>query len=176
MMNGGVQNGRGGGYTPSDPDLVEVGVGRIALAEHPKRLLTPALGSCVGVALYDPVAHRGALAHIMLPKPVEAGFEGLPERFAEYAVPKMVAEMETAGSRRSHIVAKMAGGSAMFRADSVLASIGERNAAEARRQLGLFRIPVLAEDIGGSHARTVELYLDTGAFIVRSYLHGVREL
>lgn len=165
-----------GGYTPSDPDLVEVGVGHVAFAEHPKRLLTPALGSCVGVALYDPVTHRGTLAHVMLPKPVDAGFEGLPERFAEYAVPKMVGELEAAGTRRSHIVAKIAGGAAMFRADSMLASIGERNVAEVKRQLGLLRIPVLAEDIGGSHARTVELFLDTGVFVIRSYLHGVKEL
>lgn len=160
----------------SNPNDVEVGVGGFRVAEAPSVLVTAALGSCVGLALYDPIDHRGALAHIMLPKPVDSGIDALPERFAEFAVPAMADAMEAEGSMRALIVAKIAGGAAMFRADSMLASIGERNIAEVKRQLGLLRIPLLAEDTGGSHARSVELSLDTGVLVVRSYLHGVKEL
>ncbi|TLM80578.1 MAG: chemotaxis protein CheD [Actinobacteria bacterium] len=156
--------------------MIDVAVGTLGFGDAPAVLTTAALGSCVGVALYDPIEKRGALAHVMLPKPVEAGVDSLPERFAEYAVPAMAGRLEAMGSRKPLLVAKLAGGSAMFRADSTLASIGERNIAEVKRQLTLLRIPVVAEDIGGSHARTVELYLDTGTLVVRSHQHGVKEL
>ncbi len=64
----------------------------------------------------------------------------------------------------------------MFKADSNLSNVGERNLEEVRHQLSLLRIPILAEDTGGSHARTVELRLDTGVLVVRSYMYGIREL
>lgn len=151
-----------------------MGVGELAAACAPSRLLAPALGSCVGVALYDPVSKRGGLAHVMLPQPTEVSGETGFDRFASHAVRKLVEELLAMGTVKSRIVAKIAGGSAMFRADSVLAGIGERNVAEVKRQLGLLRIPLLAEDTGGGHARTVELDLETGTLTVRSYLFGVR--
>lgn len=158
-----------------DPNVVDVSAGCCAVGQPPAVLVAPALGSCVGVALYDPVTRRGAMAHVMLPRPMDAEVGGLLERFAEYAVPRLVNALREEGSLQSRLVAKLAGGAAMFRADSVLATIGERNVAEVKRQLTLLRIPVLAEDTGGSHARTVELHLETGVLLVRSYLHGVRE-
>ncbi len=64
----------------------------------------------------------------------------------------------------------------MFRGDSPIASIGQRNVEEVRKQLVLQGVIVQAEDTGGSHARTIELHLDTGILLVRSYLYGIREL
>jgi chemotaxis protein CheD len=74
------------------------------------------------------------------------------------------------------LVAKLMGGAAMFKTDTGLASVGERNLQEVRKQLALLRIPVLAEDTGGGHARTVELHLDSGIVVVRSYMYGIKEL
>lgn len=159
-----------------DATVIEVSAGELAVACAPRRLLAPALGSCVGVALYDPVSKRGGLAHVMLPQPAEVNCETGLDRFASFAVPKLVEELRALGSLKARMVAKIAGGSAMFRADSVLAGIGERNVAEVKRQLTLLRVPLLAEDTGGSHARTVELDLETGTLAVRSYLYGVRSL
>lgn len=161
---------------PRDPNVIDVSAGQYAVGETPMVLVAPALGSCVGVALYDPVGKRGAMAHVMLPRPVDADVGGVLERFAEHAVPRLANALREQGSLQSRLVAKLAGGAAMFRADSMLATIGERNVAEVKRQLTLLHIPVLAEDTGGSHARTVELYLETGILMVRSYLYGVREL
>ena len=64
----------------------------------------------------------------------------------------------------------------MFKADTTLATVGGRNVAEVKNQLRLLRIPILAEDTGEGHARTVELHLDTGEFLVRSYQYGVKRL
>lgn len=158
-----------------DADVVRVGVGEFAVADHPALLMTSALGSCVGVAVWDAYSHRGGLAHIMLPVPSDGSVEGKRERFATIGIPRMIEAMpdETPARR---LVAKLIGGAAMFKTDSGLASVGERNLQEVRRELALLRIPILAEDTGGSHARTVELHLDTGVVVVRSYMYGIREL
>lgn len=158
-----------------DPTVVVVSTGELRLADHPSLLLTPALGSCVGVAVWDAARRRGALAHVMLPSPANAPRDGNPDRFASVAIPKMVALLGE-GLALKRFVAKIAGGAAMFKGDTRMASIGDRNVEEVKRQLGLLRVPVVAEDTGGSHARTIEFHLDTGLVVVRSYLYGIREL
>lgn len=156
--------------------MVEVGVGDVCVADHPKYLMTAALGSCVGVAIHDPLLKRGALAHVMLPTPIESGMHANETRFASVALPRMVDEIIRSGSLKRRLVAKIAGGSAMFRGDTSLASIGRRNVEEVKRQLELLGIRLIAEDTGESHARTVEFHLDTGDFMVRSYVYGIRKL
>lgn len=159
-----------------DPNLREVGVGELAVAQHPLYLMTPALGSCVGVALYDSALKQGGLAHVMLPTPLETAVKGQEWRFASRAVPEMVRLLGELGSPRRRLQAKIAGGAAMFRGDTVLTGVGERNVAETKNQLRLLNIPLIAEDTGERHARTVELHLDTGLFVVRSYLYGIKNL
>lgn len=138
--------------------------------------MTPALGSCVGVGLYDPALKQGGLAHIMLPNALDTAMPGAEARFASFAIPEMVRLLGVAGSPRRRLVAKIAGGATMFRADATISQIGKRNVAEVKRQLTLLGIPLAAEDTGERHARTVELHLDTGLLLVRSYLYGVRRL
>lgn len=158
-----------------DTDVIRVGVGEFAVADHPTLLMTPALGSCVGVAVWDAYRRRGGLAHIMLPSPSDGSVDGRRERFATVGIPQMIEALADDTPPR-RLVAKVMGGAAMFKSDNGLASVGERNLDEVRRQLGLLKIPILAEDTGGSHARTVELHLDTGVVVVRSYMYGIKEL
>lgn len=159
-----------------DPLLVEIGIGELAIAEAPHRIMTPALGSCVGVAIYDPFARRGGLAHIMLPAPTKERQREFVGRFAELAIPELVRMLKDAGSLNRRLQAKIAGGAAMFRGDAMAESVGTRNVAEVKRQLALMSIPILAEDTGEAHARTVELVIETGEFVVRSYQFGVTRL
>lgn len=163
-------------YSLSNPDAVEVRVGELAVARYPKHLITLALGSCVGVAIWDSFLKQGGLAHVMLPHPLESTPQRDTQRFAAVAVPEVVKQLADKGSLRRRLVAKIAGGAAMFASETTVATIGERNVLEVKHQLELLGIPVIAEDTGGGHARTVELHLDTGVLHVRSYLYGVREL
>lgn len=163
-------------FAASDDDVIEVGIGEFILAEAPKRLLTPALGSCVGVALWDPFTRRGGLAHVMLPSPMGASGGEQRARFADFAVPEMVRNLRERGALSRRLQAKVAGGAAMFRGDSTIAGVGDRNVAEVKRQLELMSIPIVAENTGEAHARTVELVLETGEFIIRSYQFGVLHL
>ena len=164
-----------GPWAGGDDNAVIVGTGELAVGEHPQVIVTPALGSCVGIALWDACRRRGGLAHIMLPSPAESRVVGRPERFASVAIPQLANEVAE-GSTIRRLVAKISGGSTMFGGDGGFAGIGERNILEVKRQLALLRIPLLAEDTGGSHARTMELHLDTGLVIVRSYRYGIKEL
>jgi chemotaxis protein CheD len=160
----------------SDPRQIIVGVGELACAEHPHVLVTQALGSCIGLALWDPMARVGGLVHVMLPTASDSALKGHPERFGSTAVPLLVRRLAEMGTPKRRIVARMAGGAAMFGSDSGLGTIGTRNAAEVRAQLARLGIPIRGEDTGGSHARTIELHLDTGILLVRSYAFGLREI
>lgn len=159
-----------------DPNHVIVGVGEIACAQEPQVLITQALGSCIGLTLWDPRMHIGGMAHVMLPAAPVGDFSGRRHRFADLAVPDLVDAMLALGAGKHRMIAKIAGGSAMFKGDSGLDSIGGRNAAAVLEQLGKCGLSVQAADTGGSHARTIELHLGTGSLLVRSYSFGMREI
>jgi chemotaxis protein CheD len=157
-------------------DFVEIGVGEVAFGAAPQVLTTAALGSCVGVALWDPFTQRGALAHVMLPKASATSSEGQATRFATGAIPMMVGRLTRMGSPSRRLVAKLAGGAAMFGGESAVTHVGERNVTTVEELLEEHGIRVKAADVGGSYARTVELHLDSGTLVVRSYAFGIKEL
>ena len=66
------------------------------------------LGSCAGVILYDRVAKVGGVAHIILPD--SRGKADHPGRFADTAIPALLADMQNVVGRaaRSRWVAKVA--------------------------------------------------------------------
>jgi chemotaxis protein CheD len=160
----------------TDPRLVLVGVGELACAREPSVLVTQALGSCIGLALWDPRLRIGGMAHVMLPASPDGELTGRRHRFADLAVPELIEQMVAMGAGRHRMFAKIAGGSSMFKGDSGMDSIGGRNAVAVIEQLERAGLAVCASDTGGSHARTIELHLDTGTLMVRSYSFGMREI
>jgi chemotaxis protein CheD len=161
--------------TEADPDRILIGVGELATGQHPQVLVTQALGSCVGVTLWDPRTRVGGMAHVMLPASGHSTAPGRATRFADLAVPALVDLLTDLGSPKRRLIAKIAGGSAMFTGDS-MGSIGARNAAAVVDHLEQLGLLVQASDCGGSHARTIELHLETGVLVVRSYVYGIKEI
>jgi len=155
---------------------VLVGVGELACAREPDVLVTQALGSCIGLTLWDPRTHLGGMAHVMLPASSDGVVAGRRYRFADIAVPELIERMVGMGAGRHRMFAKIAGGSAMFKGDAGMDSIGGRNAAAVIEQLEKNGLTVCSADTGGSHARTIELHLDSGVLVVRSYSFGMREI
>ena len=88
--------------------LVSVAIGQWAVAAAPVKIRT-LLGSCVGVVLYDRVARVGGLAHIVLPN--SRGATDHPGKFADTAIPAMIAEIERQlkAQARGRLVAKLRG-------------------------------------------------------------------
>ncbi len=46
---------------------IKVGMADLNICKAPDMITTLGLGSCIGIAVYDPVTKVGGLAHIMLP-------------------------------------------------------------------------------------------------------------
>ena len=68
----------------------------------------------------------------------------------------------------------------MFASDnnsnSNLLKIGERNILSSLEVLEELKIPIIGSDTGGNYGRTVELYADTGVFLIKTIGHGVKEI
>jgi chemotaxis protein CheD len=141
-------------------------------------IITLGLGSCVACVLFDPVAQAGGLAHILLPSPTLARDRGNRAKFPETAVPLLVEELGKLGAAKERLRARLVGGASMFANLSApgVAMMGERNVMATKEALKVARIPMIAEDTGAGHGRSVYLYLPTGRLEVRSVQHGVREL
>ena len=156
-----------------------VGIGEMAVGTSAGDLLVAyGLGSCVGVAFWDPTARVGGMAHIMLPDSATSRQAVSPGRFADTAVPALLASVARQGAARSRLVVKLAGGAqilAIGGTDGVLA-IGQKNISATREALRRLGLTVAAEDVGGRCGRTVRLYLDTGRVVVQAVGQTPREL
>jgi len=157
------------------PDRVRVGVAELAVAAGETILTTSGLGSCVGVAVGDPIAGVAGLAHVMLPD--ETGDDrGKPAKSAAVGVERLLADLEAAGGDPERTEAKLAGGSKMFDFSGVSEGVGERNVERVRAALAERDVPVVAEDVGGDYGRSVELTPETWTLTVTSTHEGVEDL
>lgn len=157
------------------PDRVRVGVAELAVATGETRLTTSGLGSCVGVALADPPASIAGLAHVMLPEPTSDA-EPKPAKSMVRGVEGLVAAVEDAGATPDRLEAKIAGGSRMFDFSGVSEGVGQRNVERAREALADLGVPVVAEDVGGDHGRSLEVVPETWTLTVTSTHRGVEDL
>ena len=148
------------------PERKKVGIAEYAVTTDEAVLTTSGLGSCIGVALYDPDSNTAGLVHVMLPRHDEG--EGARAKFADTGVEILLEEMERAGASRRHIEAKIAGGSDMLDFSGSGSGIGVRNVEKVRETLDSYDIPIVAEDVGGDHGRSLRLESQTGDLVVKS--------
>lgn len=155
-------------------NIIKVGMADLQTAKHPAVLTTLGLGSCVGIALYDPVKKISGLAHIMLPSSLQARNNSNIAKFADTAIVRLLDEMLKLGASRNSIVAKLAGGAQMFQfADSSdIMRIGARNVVASKEILNELKIRIVSEDTGGNYGRTIELYSDDGRLLIKTIGRG----
>ncbi len=151
-------------------NIIKVGMADLKIAKFPDALTTLGLGSCIGIALYDPTSKVGGLVHIMLPDSKSIKNNSNIAKFADTGIVELVSQMIRAGAHRNKIVAKIAGGAKMFATTGLsdISNIGERNAQASILMLNELKIPLLARETGENYGRTVELYCDSGEFIIKS--------
>jgi chemotaxis protein CheD len=159
-------------------NLVKVGMADLQASNHPGILTTLGLGSCVGISLYDPISKIIGMAHIMLPSSTQAKNNLNEAKFADTAIVLLLNNMIKMGARREKIVAKLAGGAQMFsfNQSSDIMRIGARNVAASKEKLEELRIPVISEDTGGNHGRTIELYSNDGRLIIKTIGYGLKQI
>jgi chemotaxis protein CheD len=92
--------------------VVDIADMKIAQLGEATEITTYALGSCIGVAIYDPVTHVGGMLHYMLPEasvnPDKA--RANPYMFADTGIPLLFRSAYKAGAMRSRLLIKLAGG------------------------------------------------------------------
>jgi len=119
-------------------------------------LVTHALGSCLGLMVYDPVERVGGLLHAMLPlskiNPQKAKTN--PFMFVDTGVPKLFEEIYSRNGQKRRLVVKVAGCSR---------PLGKNE----KKLLWKNNILLDAEDIGGTDIRTVHFDLSTGRTIIK---------
>lgn len=147
-----------------------VGVGDMAVSKNPgDEIVTHALGSCIGLTVYDPIAQAGGLLHYMLP---ESNIDrekatARPCMFADTGIALLLAELQKLGANRKRYIVKAAGGSQIMDAKGVF-NVGRRNALALRKTLWKSAMMIDAEDVGGSKARTMRLEIATGRVTIAS--------
>jgi chemotaxis protein CheD len=125
------------------------------------------LGSCVGVILRDPDRRLSGLAHIMLP--AQHRGDTVVGKYADTAIPALLARLLANGGRQSSLQALLVGGSQMFpMGNAKIASIGDQNVEASRRILHERCIPIVYEDTGGMAGRSVTYDNATGKVSVRT--------
>lgn len=151
----------------ADPERVKVGIAEYEVTDDDAELTTCGLGSCVGVALYDERTSAAGLIHVMLPTADEIE-DGKPAKFADTGTELLVAEMEKIGANVGNMVAKIAGGSDMLDFSEGGSGIGDRNVKQVKATLDDSGIPIVGEDVGGDHGRSLRLESATGDLLVKS--------
>ena len=158
----------------SEATEIRVKVADYAVAGGSTLLITVGLGSCVAIALYDPQAHVGGLAHVLLPSTGMSQDRTNRAKFPSTAVPLLCDQMQALGARIGRIRAKIVGGASMF--TSLLSAsglqIGERNVVATRAALEHAGIPIIAQQVGGDYGRSVYFHVDDGRLVVKSLRAG----
>lgn len=132
-------------------------------------LVTHALGSCLGLMVYDKEAKMGGLLHAMLPlskiNPGKA--ESNPFMFVDTGVPELFKQLYDLGGRKPSLVVKAAGCASPLTANEMF-KIGERNYLVLKKLLWKNSILIESEAVGGSVSRTIFFEIATGRVTVSS--------
>jgi chemotaxis protein CheD len=162
-----------------DGQAIVVGLGEVKVAAGAGDVLVClGLGSCICLAVYDPVRKAGGMAHIVLPDSA-AGAGVANAKFADVAVPELLRQMTQLGAAQERLVARIAGGAEMALARSgggTSFNIGGRNSEATRRLMASAGLRCHGADTGGTHGRTVRLYVRDGRATVTFAGQAPRDL
>lgn len=149
---------------------IKVGISDLNVVRSPGALMTYALGSCVGICLYDRINKVAGLSHIMLPSSAASHGPAQPYRFADTAIGILVQKMVAIGANKRLLTAKIAGGARMFAtgSNSALSNIGQRNVMAVHEALAKLGIPIIAEDTGKDYGRTLYFSAEDGIMVIKS--------
>ncbi|MFV0314190.1 MAG: chemotaxis protein CheD, partial [Anaerotignum sp.] len=116
---------------------IVVGIADMKVTRAEGKIITYALGSCIGICLYDPVSKVGAMVHIMLPSKPDNASDANAYKYADVGIQATIKKMEIFGALKRRIVAKIAGGAKMFDVPdgASFGNIGLRNIESVQQTL-----------------------------------------
>ncbi len=147
---------------------VDIG-GAIATDRVDDLIKTYALGSCVGVVILCPRSRVGCLGHIALPNSssdIEKA-KANPAYFADTGIPHMLKLMKEYGVvDHTKLIVKIMGGASINATQTDFFEIGKRNITAIKKIFWERNIPIVAEDVGKNHSRTVTVVMKTGKVVI----------
>lgn len=152
-------------------ETIKVGMADMKMCKAPNKLTTLGLGSCVGIALYDPVTQICGMIHIMLPDSTKIKNNSNIAKFADTGIAAMFEMMVRNGASAARITAKIAGGARMFSygaENNDLMNVGERNVEATKKALEKLNIKIVAEDTGLNYGRTIVFDSLNGNLLIKA--------
>jgi chemotaxis protein CheD len=153
-----------------------VGVSDMKVSKDPHGVLvTFSLGSCIGIAVYDPVVRVGGLLHYMLPESSldRAKAAANPFMFADTGIPRLFKSVYELGGAKSRMRVIMAGGSQVLDQNGFF-NIGKRNEMAARKLFHRNNVVIDFADTGGNGNRTLRLSIEDGKCALKESGEGER--
>ena len=143
---------------------VVVGVSDMVISNNPEAtLVTYSLGSCIGVAIYDPKVKVGGMLHFMLPDssldPEKA--QKNPYMFADTGIPLLFKVAYKLGAQKNRIQVVVVGGAQVSKGKDFF-NIGKRNFLAVRKIFWKNNVMVNFKSVGGSDNRTLRLDIKDG--------------
>jgi chemotaxis protein CheD len=129
-------------------------------------LITHSLGSCLGLAAWDPQARIGGLIHCLLPKASEANVRN-PYMYVNVGVPSMIRKMVSMGCAKTSLIFKAAGCGRMMHIQNQF-DTGAQNMAMLEALFVRNGVHLATKDVGGSIPRTMALHMGTGQVLISS--------
>lgn len=149
---------------------IKVGIADMKIARQEGVLITYALGSCIGISLYDPGIKLASLLHIMLPGNAGRG-DGNPYKYADDGITETLRKMAAFGGLKNRYICKIAGGAKMFDLgnSNSIGNIGERNIVSVQNRFKEEGIRIARQDVGANYARTMSVDVATGMVKIRTF-------
>jgi chemotaxis protein CheD len=139
--------------------------GHLLVSREPIEITT-VIGSCVAVCLWDRDLRFGGMNHFVLPGVVG----GAPTlKHGEQAMNELILHMLNSGGNQRNLRARVFGGSCVIEAfRSSGNDLGSKNVQVARRVLAAHRIPIVQEEVGGTHDRKLVFHSAEGSVLVQT--------
>ena len=148
---------------------VTVGVADLQVSNDPNaHIITHALGSCIGVTVYDPVARVAGMLHFMLPsgRGNEEKAKANPAMFGDTGVPQLFRLAYELGAVKERLIVCAAGGAEVMN-DCGQFKIGTRNRTILRQLFWKNNILLAADETGGTISRTMQINIADGRVTIR---------
>jgi chemotaxis protein CheD len=155
-----------------------VGVSDMKVSDDQESVLvTYSLGSCIGIAIYDPVVRVGGLLHFMLP---ESSLDlnkakKNPYMFADTGIPALFKAAYKLGAKKQRMKVVVVGGSQVLD-QSGFFNIGKRNDMAVRKIFHKNNVIIDYRDVGGNVNRTIRLAVNNGEVSLKVSGQGEKKL
>lgn len=147
-------------------DIV-VGVGDCRVTSDLQAIIsTYALGSCLGITVWDPVSRVGGMLHAMLPSAKVNTSNGRRAMYVDTGMEDLINEVHQLGGVFNRLQLKVFGGAKVLQADQFF-RIGDKNYEMLQSVVGEYGISPIVVEVGGSENRTIKFQLSSGRVKVR---------